>query len=58
MLHFFEVSWPFWWVVAVLAILRWFQVNVASVESEDELGYERSPEISTRQGSEAFSSMS
>jgi hypothetical protein len=27
MVQFFEVTWPFWWLAAIVIILRWLHVN-------------------------------
>jgi hypothetical protein len=33
MLVFFESTWPFWWVFAIMVLLRWFHVNAATRDS-------------------------
>jgi len=27
MLSFFESTWPFWWIIAIVVLIRWFHVN-------------------------------
>ncbi len=34
MLTFFESTWPLWWIIAILALLRWFHVNALGSEND------------------------
>lgn len=36
MLRFFESTWPFWWFMAILILLRWFHINALAAEADDE----------------------
>ena len=36
MLIFFESTWPFWWILTILVLLRWFHVNVLRTESSED----------------------
>ena len=37
MLNFFESTWPFWWLLAILILLRWFHFNALAAEAEEEV---------------------
>jgi hypothetical protein len=34
MLAFLESTWPVWWILAILVLLRWFHVNALPDDSE------------------------
>jgi hypothetical protein len=36
---FFEASWAFWWVLAIIAILRWFHLFTATSAVEPDTGF-------------------
>ena len=43
MLTFLENTWPFWWILAILALLRWFSVN--SVSPDDSETHTQTPAV-------------
>lgn len=34
MLSFFESTWPLWWMIAILVLLRWFHVSALGSEND------------------------
>jgi hypothetical protein len=48
MLSFFESTWPFWWIIAILVLLRWFHVNALAAEA-DEAQKSRRPRRASRE---------
>jgi hypothetical protein len=36
---FFEASWIFWWLLAIIAILRWFHLFTATSASEPDTSF-------------------
>jgi len=35
MLAFLESTWPVWWILAILVLLRWFSVNSLSPDDSE-----------------------
>ena len=35
MLTFFESTWLFWWIIAILVLLRWFHINALAAEADE-----------------------
>lgn len=36
MIHFIESTWPIWWAMAILALLRWFHLNALAAQADEE----------------------
>jgi hypothetical protein len=45
---FIEKTWPLWWMLAVIIILRWFHVTSADIDAEIEKLPTRTCEHDTR----------
>ena len=35
MLAFLDSTWPLWWILAILVLLRWFHVNALAPEDSE-----------------------
>jgi hypothetical protein len=43
MLAFLESTWPVWWILAILVLLRWFHIN--ALIPEDTEAHTRTPSV-------------
>ncbi len=49
MIGFLEKTWPLWWVIGIMALVRWFHViNVAAEGQADDEQQPKRPSPATR----------